>query len=44
MIGESGSGRSVTALSIMRLLPESTGRIAAGSIELEGQSLLGLSG
>ena len=43
LVGESGCGKSVTALSIMRLIPESTGRIAGGRIELEGQNLLALS-
>jgi oligopeptide/dipeptide ABC transporter ATP-binding protein len=42
LVGESGSGKSVTALSILRLL-ESTGSIAAGSIEFLGRDLVGLS-
>jgi peptide/nickel transport system ATP-binding protein len=37
--GESGSGKSMTALSIMRLLPEPMARIAGGSIELAGREL-----
>ena len=41
LVGESGSGKSVTALSILGLL-ESTGRIAAGSIEFNGRQLVGL--
>jgi peptide/nickel transport system ATP-binding protein/oligopeptide transport system ATP-binding protein len=32
VVGESGCGKSVTALSIMRLLPEPQGRIAAGTV------------
>ena len=36
LVGESGCGKSITALSIMRLLPRRTGRIAAGSILLSG--------
>jgi peptide/nickel transport system ATP-binding protein len=40
--GESGSGKSMTALSIMRLLPEPTARIASGSISLNGRDLTGL--
>ena len=38
IIGESGSGKSMTALSVMRLLPE--GADAAGSIALDGAELL----
>jgi len=34
IVGESGCGKSVTALSIMRLIPESEGRIVAGSIRM----------
>jgi oligopeptide/dipeptide ABC transporter ATP-binding protein len=36
IVGESGCGKSMTALSIMGLLPKPIGRIAAGSIDLEG--------
>jgi oligopeptide/dipeptide ABC transporter ATP-binding protein len=42
IVGESGCGKSVTALSIMRLLPEPAGRVDAGRVELEGKNLLGL--
>ena len=41
LIGESGSGKSLTALSIMGLLPR--GLSAAGSVVLDGQELVGLS-
>ncbi|HLQ01301.1 MAG TPA: ABC transporter ATP-binding protein [Burkholderiales bacterium] len=41
IVGESGCGKTMTALSLMRLLPE-TGRIAGGSVELAGLDLLGL--
>ena len=41
LVGESGCGKSVTALSIMRLLPEA-GRIAAGRVLLDGADLLAL--
>jgi peptide/nickel transport system ATP-binding protein len=41
LVGESGCGKSMTALSIMRLLPEA-GRIAGGRVDLEGVDLLGL--
>jgi peptide/nickel transport system ATP-binding protein len=37
--GESGSGKSMTALSIMRLLPEPMARIGGGSIRLSGREL-----
>ncbi|MFO1157650.1 MAG: ABC transporter ATP-binding protein [Reyranellaceae bacterium] len=43
IVGESGCGKSVTALSILRLIPAETGRIAAGSIRFDGQELTGLS-
>ncbi len=36
IVGESGCGKSMTALSIMGLLPRPIGRIAAGSVELSG--------
>ena len=41
--GESGSGKSMTALSIMRLLPERIARIAGGSVKLAGRELTTLS-
>jgi peptide/nickel transport system ATP-binding protein len=41
IVGESGCGKSITALSLMRLLPE-TGQIADGSVELGGVDLLRL--
>jgi peptide/nickel transport system ATP-binding protein len=42
IVGESGCGKSVTALSIMRLVPNPPGKIVGGSIMLEGTDLLGL--
>ncbi len=42
IVGESGCGKSVTALSIMRLLPQPMGQIASGQIRLEGQDLVSL--
>ncbi|MDD2605968.1 MAG: ABC transporter ATP-binding protein [Desulfobacteraceae bacterium] len=42
LVGESGCGKSVTALSIMRLLPRPAGRIEAGRIMLENTDLLRL--
>ena len=43
LVGESGCGKSVTALSIMQLVPSPAGRIVEGSIKLRGKELLGLS-
>jgi oligopeptide/dipeptide ABC transporter ATP-binding protein len=40
VLGESGSGKSVTALSVMRLIPDPPGRIVSGSVVLEGEELL----
>ncbi len=40
VVGESGCGKSVTALSIIRLLPRPAGRIASGRILFRGQDLL----
>jgi peptide/nickel transport system ATP-binding protein len=42
IVGESGCGKSVTALSIMRLVPDPPGRIVGGSVTLEGTDLLSL--
>jgi peptide/nickel transport system ATP-binding protein len=42
IVGESGCGKSMTALSLMRLIPEPPGRIAAGKIVLDGRDLLTL--
>src|SRR5215472_6748282 len=42
VVGESGCGKSVTALSIMRLLPKPAGEQAGGSIYFEDEDLLGL--
>ncbi len=42
IVGESGCGKSVTALSVMRLVPDPPGRVVDGSILLEGNDLLSL--
>ena len=42
IVGESGCGKSVTSLSIMRLVPNPPGKITAGEIKLEGRNLLDL--
>ena len=41
IVGESGCGKSMTALAIMRLIPSPPGRIAQGQIRLEGDDLVG---
>ena len=43
LVGESGCGKSVTAMSIMRLIPMPPGRIEAGRIRFRGRDLLALS-
>jgi peptide/nickel transport system ATP-binding protein len=43
IVGESGCGKSVTAMSILRLLPMPPARIAGGRIEFDGRNLLELS-
>jgi oligopeptide/dipeptide ABC transporter ATP-binding protein len=42
IVGESGCGKSVTALSIMRLLPKPAGQIEDGEIIFDGTDVLGL--
>ncbi|MDQ5847881.1 MAG: ABC transporter ATP-binding protein [Pseudomonadota bacterium] len=42
IVGESGCGKSVTALSIMGLIPQPPGRIAGGEVLFEGEDLLKL--
>src|SRR5260221_1570261 len=42
IVGESGCGKSMTALSIMRLIPNPPGRIVGGAIRLDGRNLLEL--
>ena len=43
IVGESGCGKSVTALSILRLIPDPPGRIEGGSVRFQGRDLLELS-
>jgi peptide/nickel transport system ATP-binding protein len=43
IVGESGCGKSVTALSLMRLVPDPPGRIVGGAVRLAGLDLLALS-
>ena len=42
LVGESGCGKSVTALSIMRLIPTPPGRIVGGQVLFDGRDLLTL--
>lgn len=43
VVGESGCGKSITALSILRLLPKLTGKTVGGQIRFHGRDLLKLS-
>jgi len=43
LVGESGCGKSVTALSIMRLVPRPQGKIVNGRVNFNGENLLELS-
>ena len=43
LVGESGCGKSVTSLSIMRLLSDTSGKISEGEVIIEGQDILKLS-
>src|SRR5215216_1169865 len=42
IVGESGCGKSMTALSLMRLIPDPPGKIVGGSVKLSGTDLVGL--
>jgi peptide/nickel transport system ATP-binding protein len=42
IVGESGCGKSMTALSLMRLIPEPPGKIVSGSVKLAGRDLIAL--
>jgi peptide/nickel transport system ATP-binding protein len=42
IVGESGCGKSMTALSLMRLIPDPPGKIVGGSVKLDGIDLIGL--
>src|SRR5215207_5822645 len=43
LVGESGCGKSVTSLSVLRLIPEPPGRILGGKVLLNNRDLLTLS-
>jgi oligopeptide/dipeptide ABC transporter ATP-binding protein len=40
LVGESGCGKTMTGLSVLRLLPEPAGRIVSGQVLLEGEDLV----
>ncbi len=42
IVGETGAGKTTTALTLLRLLPERTGKITAGKIIFDGKDLLAL--
>jgi len=42
VVGESGCGKSVTALSVLRLIPDPPGRVVGGTIKFNGTDLLTL--
>ncbi|NQD66259.1 ABC transporter ATP-binding protein, partial [Bacillus haikouensis] len=43
IVGESGCGKSMTSLSILRLVPSPPGKIVDGTIELKGRDILKMS-
>ena len=43
LVGETGAGKTTTALGLMQLIPDPPGRIVGGSIEFDGRDLLKLS-
>src|SRR5205807_5757946 len=43
IVGESGCGKTMTALSLLRLVPSPPGRIVSGSIKIDGKDLVQLS-
>ncbi len=43
IVGESGCGKTMTALSLLRLVPNPPGRIVSGSIKIDGKDLVTLS-
>src|SRR2546421_12819480 len=42
LVGESGCGKSVTAMSILRLIPSPPGRVLGGQVKMGGRDLLTL--
>ena len=42
LVGETGAGKTTLALTLMRLLPERTGKVTSGSITFEGENIIDL--
>ena len=42
LVGETGAGKTTLALTLMRLLPERTGKVTSGSITFEGENVVEL--
>ena len=42
LVGETGAGKTTLALTLMRLLPERTGKVTSGSINFEGENIVEL--
>lgn len=40
LVGETGAGKTTTALSVLRLLPDPPGKITGGSVRFDGEDLL----
>ena len=43
IVGETGAGKTTTALTLMKLLPERTGKVCGGDVLLDGKSILSMS-
>jgi len=43
LVGETGAGKTTIAKSILRILPEFSARVVSGSVELDGEDLMGIS-
>ena len=40
LVGETGAGKTTTALAVLNLLPETTGQIIDGTISLDGEAII----